>query len=80
VGLDFTENQSEEWFHWLMSGKRKDPVYPLELPLRLPQGITRADEMPNLTEGLLKRGLSENVVRKIMGENVLRLLQQVWGA
>lgn len=79
VGLDFTENQSEEWFRWLMSGKRKDsPVYPLELPLKLPQGITRADEMPNLTEALLKRKYSEESVKKIMGQNILRLFEKVW--
>jgi membrane dipeptidase len=79
VGLDFTENQSEEWFRWLMSGKRKDsPVYPLELPLKLPKGISRADEMPNLTEALLKRKYSEESVKKIMGQNVIRLFEKVW--
>jgi membrane dipeptidase len=79
VGLDFTENQSEEWFHWLMWGKRKgSTVTPLELPLKLPAGITRADEMPNLTEGLVGRGYSDEAVRKILGGNVLRLFERVW--
>jgi membrane dipeptidase len=79
VGLDFTENQSEDWFHWLMSGKRKGSmVTPLRLPLKLPAGITRADQMPNLTEGLLKRGYSTESIRKILGENVLRLFETVW--
>ena len=36
-------------------------------------------EFPNLTETLLKRGHSENVVRKIMGENWVRVLADVWG-
>ncbi len=79
IGLDFTENQSEEWFRWLMAGKRLDsPVFPLELPLRLPKGIERADEMPNLTAGLLGRGYSHEDVQKILGLNVLRLFEQVW--
>ncbi len=79
IGLDFTENQSEEWFQWLMAGKRLDsPVFRLELPLRLPKGIERADEMPNLTAGLLGRGYSHEDVRKILGLNVLRLFEQVW--
>jgi membrane dipeptidase len=78
VGLDFTENQSEEWFHWLMSGKRKDsPVYPLTYPLQLPKGIERADQMPNLTAGLLRR-FREDEVQKIMGLNVLALFEKVW--
>jgi membrane dipeptidase len=79
IGLDFTENQTEEWFHWLMAGKRRDStVYPLQLPLKLPKGITRADEMPNLTQALLKRGYSEGDVQKIMGLNVLHLFERVW--
>ena len=79
IGLDFTENQSEEWFRWLMAGKRLDsPVFPLKLPLRLPNGIERADEMPNLTAGLLGRGYSHEEVQKILGLNVLRLFEQVW--
>lgn len=79
IGLDFTENQSEEWFQWLMAGKRLDsPVFPLQLPLRLPQGIARADELPNLTAGLLERGYSRLDVQKILGLNVLRLFEQVW--
>lgn len=79
IGLDFTENQSAEWFQWLMAGKRRgSTVYPLQLPLKLPEGITRADEMPNVTQGLLSRGYSEKDIQKIMGLNVLRLLQAVW--
>ena len=79
IGLDFTENQSEEWFQWLMAGKRLDsPVFPLQLPLRLPHGIARADELPNLTAGLLGRGYSHLDVQKILGLNVLRLFEQVW--
>ncbi len=79
IGLDFTENQSEEWFQWLMAGKRLDsPVFRLELPLRLPKGIERADEMPNLTAGLLGRGYSCEDVQRILGLNVLRLFEQVW--
>lgn len=79
VGLDFTENQTEEWFQWLMAGKRKSStVYPLKLPLKLPEGITRADEMPNVTAALLNRGYTSEDVQKIMGLNVLRLFKQVW--
>jgi len=79
IGLDFTENQSAEWFQWLMGGKRKgSTVYPLQLPLKLPQGITRADEMPNVTQGLINRGYSDEDTQKIMGLNVLRLFKEVW--
>jgi len=78
VGLDFTENQSEEWFRWLMCGKRKNsPVYPLTLPLQLPKGIRRADDMPNLTDGLLRR-FRESEVQQILGFSVLCLFDKIW--
>jgi len=79
IGLDFTENQSAEWFEWLMAGKRKgSTVYPLQLPLKLPQGIERADQFPNITKGLVDRGHAEKDIQKILGLNVLRLFEQVW--
>lgn len=79
IGLDFTENQTEEWFQWLMGGKRRGSmVYPLQLPLKLPEGIARADEFPNLTQGLISHGYSEKDIQKILGLNVLRLFERVW--
>ena len=44
-----------------------------------PLGIRTVGEFPNLTETLLKRGMSERVVRKVMGENWVRVLKDVWG-
>lgn len=79
IGLDFTELHTREWFNWLMAGKLKgSTVFPLPYPIPLPAGITRADEMPNLTAGLIGRGYSEEEVQKIMGRNVFRLFERVW--
>jgi membrane dipeptidase len=35
--------------------------------------------MPALTAALLKRGYSESDIKKIMGENFLRVMRQVIG-
>ena len=79
IGLDFTELHTAEWFHWLMAGKLKgSTVFPLPYPVPLPAGIARADEMPNLTAGLVGRGYSAEEVQKIMGLNVYRLFERVW--
>ena len=79
LGLDFTENQTNEWFDWLMMGKRKDAmVHPLKLPLQNPKGIEGARDFPNITEGLLRRGYSDADTRKIMGGNILKLFERVW--
>ena len=42
----------------------------------LPEGLKDVSGYPNLVEGLLGRGYSEDDIRKILGENLLR----VWGA
>ena len=42
----------------------------------LPDGLKDASGYPNLIEGLLRRGYSEDDIRKILGENLLR----VWEA
>ncbi len=43
----------------------------------LPTGLKDVSAYPNLVEGLLRRGYSEADVRKILGENLLRVWQVV---
>ena len=45
-----------------------------------PEGIRTIGEMPNLTAAMQKRGWKEARIRKVMGENWMRLLKEVWGA
>ncbi len=48
-------------------------------PHRYPAGIDTPRTLPNLTRGLLGRGYREPDVRKILGENWLRVMRAVWG-
>ncbi len=43
----------------------------------MPQGMDDATYLPKITDGLLRRGYSEDNIRKILGENTLRLLGEV---
>ena len=43
----------------------------------LPSGLKDVSAYPNLVEGLLRRGYSEADIRKILGENLLRVWQAV---
>jgi len=43
----------------------------------LPTGLKDVSSYPNLVEGLLERGYSEEDIRKILGENVLRVWEEV---
>ncbi|HEV3026019.1 MAG TPA: membrane dipeptidase, partial [Planctomycetota bacterium] len=42
----------------------------------LPEGVNDCSELPNLTRRLLGRGFSGGDVKKILGENFLRVMEQ----
>ena len=46
----------------------------------LPVGMEDCSKLPALTEELLRRGQSEDTVRKVLGENLLRVMEEVIGA
>jgi membrane dipeptidase len=48
-------------------------------PHHYPKGIEDPRCLPNLTRRLLERGYSEADVRKVLGRNWLRVMQNVWG-
>jgi membrane dipeptidase len=43
----------------------------------LPIGLKNVSSYPNLVEGLLRRGYSEDDIKKILGENLLRIWREV---
>jgi membrane dipeptidase len=40
-----------------------------------PKGLDGVEDFPKITEGLLQRGYSEKDIRKILGENFLRVFK-----
>lgn len=46
----------------------------------MPEGMEDCSKLPRITEELLRRGYSERDVRKILGENLLRVMEQVEAA
>jgi membrane dipeptidase len=45
-----------------------------------PRGLEDISLVPRLTEALAARGHSDDVIRKFLGENFLRVFESVWGA
>jgi membrane dipeptidase len=43
----------------------------------MPFGMEDATKLPQITEALLRKGYSEDDVRKILGENTLRVMAEV---
>jgi len=76
LGPDFTDYMAEESVKipspGSVTGKAALHLYP--------KGIENASKMLNITRGLVSRGYSDADIIKILGENFLRVLREVWGA
>ena len=79
IGTDFTQGYGQEFFDWITH----DKGYARKLTdfgeVKNPEGIRTIGEMPNLTATMEKRKWPEARIRKVMGENWLRVLGDVWG-
>ncbi len=79
IGTDFTQGHGQEFFEWLTHDKGYARRLTRFGEIVNPEGIRTVGDFPNLTEALLRRGFSERRVQKIMGENWVRVLKEVWG-
>jgi membrane dipeptidase len=79
IGTDFTQGHGQDFFEMLTHDKGYARRLTSFGKIINPLGIRTVGEFPNLTETLLKRGHPERVVRKIMGENWVNVLKDVWG-
>ena len=80
IGTDFTQGQDDAFFEyichdkgygWRVTGPLGDVVNPT--------GMRTLGDFPNLTAAMEHEGWPETKIRKIVGENWLRLLADVWG-
>ncbi|MCP1673201.1 membrane dipeptidase [Natronocella acetinitrilica] len=79
IGTDFTQGQDAQFFEWLTHDKGYARRLTRFGEIINPKGIRTIGDFPNLTEALMRRGMSERVTRKVMGENWVRVLRDVWG-
>jgi len=79
IGTDFTEGHGQEFFDWIT----RDKGYGRRLvdfgEVSTPAGFRTIADYPNLTATMQRAGWSERRIRKVMGENWLRVLGEVWG-
>jgi membrane dipeptidase len=79
IGTDFTQDYGAEFFRWLTH----DKGYARELTkfgeIINPEGLRTLGEFPNLTAAMEGAGWAESKIRKVMGENWLRVLADAWG-
>lgn len=82
IGTDFSQDRPRPG-PWLLWANRDKGTARTLTPfgsakINKPQGIARIRELPNLTAQMLARGWSEARVRKLLGENWLRVLGTAW--
>jgi membrane dipeptidase len=80
IGTDFTQGYGREFFDWITHDKGYGRKLTDFGDVINPEGIRTIGDMPNLTAAMEKRGWKEGRIRKVMGENWVRLLKDVWGA
>ena len=78
IGTDFTQDQDAAFFDWLTHDKGYARSLTDFSVIVNPLGMRRIGDFPNLTAAMEKAGWSESRIRKVMGENWLRVLGEVW--
>lgn len=78
IGTDFTQGHDQAFFDWLVH----DKGYARKLTdfgeIVNPDGIRTIGEFPNLTAAMASAGWSARRIRGVIGENWLRVLEEVW--
>lgn len=79
IGTDFTQGHGREFFEWITHDKGTARKLTEFGEIKNPKGIRTIGEFPNLTAAMEKAGWPEEKTRKVMGENWVRVLREVWG-
>ena len=83
IGTDFTQDQSRDFFRWLLSRQGTQPqeerLAQFPDPVVHPTGMETPDKLSNVAGELLNRGYRHEDITKILGGNWLRLFRRVWG-
>jgi membrane dipeptidase len=79
IGTDFTDGQDEAFFDWVRQdkghGARMVPTRGTAPPVK---NFDSLADYPGLTEAMHRRGWAEKRIRRILGENWVRFLGEVW--
>ncbi|MBT5664677.1 MAG: peptidase M19, partial [Rhodospirillaceae bacterium] len=79
IGTDFTQDHAPSFFEWITHDKGDGRKLTDFGEITNPEGIRTIGEFPNLTAAMVRAGWNEAKIRKVLGENWLGLLSEVWG-
>jgi membrane dipeptidase len=78
LGIDYYDGTPEDYQSFVAAGLWSPDNY-RPPPYYYPLGLERPRALPALTARLAERGYDETAIRGILGENWLRVYEQVWG-
>lgn len=84
IGTDFIDGYGAPFLEWILRDKGyARPLLPTPLErivaeFRMPEGLATIDDFPNLVATMRRRGWNDKAVRKVIGENWLRVFRSVW--
>jgi membrane dipeptidase len=80
VGTDFTQDQPLAFFEWLRRDKGDGAFCVPGTPAvpKMPEGLARLSDYPNLIRAMERRGWPAARIERIMGLNWLRFLEEAW--
>lgn len=78
IGTDFTQGHGADFFDWITRDKGTGRKLTEFGEIVNPAGIRTLGEFPNLTMAMDRAGWREPKIRKVMGDNWLRVLGEVW--
>lgn len=79
IGTDFTQDVTDAGMQYFVHDKGHGRRLLEIKEVVNPKEFGRIDQFPNLTAAMAKRRWGETRIRKVMGENWLRIFGEVWG-
>lgn len=78
IGTDFTQGHGEPFFNWITHDKGYARKLTEFGEIKSPDGFSTIGDFPNFTLAMERAGWTETRIRKVLGLNWLRLLDEVW--
>ena len=79
IGTDFTQGHGPGFFDWITHDKGDGRKLTDFGPIINPEGMRQIGDFPNLTGAMERAKWPHGRIVKVMGQNWLRLLAEVWG-
>ncbi|NQT93274.1 MAG: membrane dipeptidase [Lentisphaerae bacterium] len=80
IGTDFIQGHGPDFFHWITHDKGYGRKLIDVGSVYTPRGLECLGDLPNLTAAFVNAGWSESRIRKVLGQNWVDLLKEVWGS